>query len=540
MNNILFNITNNVWINNGLAILAIQIKTHHPQIIIDYKDDSVNFEAPENIYQMIADTLHHLSAKGTYNFSTSFKIINKELRKNYSEPKPYPTSKEDVNLKKKIQTEDKAPLKKYNISDLSNHQKIWKMRVSYLSDTNNYINYGLNFVQQDEFKKLVKMDNGKKNCIFCGNSTNSEVDLKQGQNPITGEHHSNIVDGISSKSDGRQNLKVCPNCFLLSLFSLFNYYLPFFQDKKGNTILSLPTSSDINLLKKIMNNLTLDTQRINFDSLQTTSYSNNIKNISNINNSIAGCMLALLHNILNEYHEEEVTNLDFNFMDIEENEFNDLAEWIFLGNGIKTKHISANNKIYNLLKPQFSSDNKKLYLVTDALNRFPYGNASEYEIDSFLMGILKLEIDKISNGLFQFAKNSLKNPPFTINSLNIFRNIFIEKIFEEVFMLENELKEACKSLANSIGNGFHSDVGMLTKFGYASSIDEFKNALEDATFRLAKMAALEGTTKNWIDQDALSLLFNALEHHEFEELKNYFVSFMSAKVISANYKHKEK
>ena len=81
---------------------------------------------------------------------------------------------------------------------------------------------------------------------------------------------------------------------------------------------------------------------------------------------------------------------------------------------------------------------------------------------------------------------------------------------------------------------------MLTKFGYASSAVEFKNALEDAAFRLAKKAALEGTTKNWIDQEALSLLFNALDKQEFAELKNYFVSFMSAQVIVANYKQKEK
>ena len=60
----------------------------------------------------------------------------------------------------------------------------------------------------------------------------------------------------------------------------------------------------------------------------------------------------------------------------------------------------------------------------------------------------------------------------------------------EATMLNDNLRDACKNVGKTIGKGFREDVGMLTKFAYSSGPDEFKKALEDASFRLANLVHL--------------------------------------------------
>ena len=536
-----FKITNNPWINNGIIILAREIKrTFIDKVKIIYNFDNVEILSSEDIYEKIAETLHNLAAIGTYNFSTCLEIINKELKKNYSPQIAYPLNIQDIREILSIQEEEKKILKeKKNNSDTK--QKIWKTRLSYLiiNTPESYINYGLNFKKQAEYNKLIKMKFGKSICPFCGEKTNSKIDIKESLNPFCGEHHNNVIDGISEQQSGREKIKSCPKCFAASLFSLFNYYLLFFQDNKKRTILSIPRTSNIELLKKVMNNLTLPGQYIDFSDPNTESYSTNVKNI--VHNSSYGCLLTLLHNILNKYHDEQVSEIEWSLEPIDKNEFPEITEWLFWGKEISTRHIKANDKIYNLFKVQKNPrNNTDVYLISDALNNLPFGNTPKYEIEQFFRGILELNTNKISKALFLFAKNSISNPPIYVNSLLIYRNVFINKITMEVIVLDEDTKKAVRSIAESIGKGFHEKIGILQKFAYSTNSSEFKNALEDSTFQLAKISVLEGKTE-WVDKDSLEKLFEILyETNYFDEIKNYFVSFMSTQVIIENYKKNKK
>jgi len=543
-----FKISNNPWVNNGIMVLAHEIKKTFPEKVkIVYSSDKVEILSSEDIYGKIAEVLHNFAAIGTYNFSTSLKIINKKLKKNYSPQIAYPLNMQDTREILLIQEEDKKILKeKKNNSDIK--QKIWKTRLSYLiiNTAESYINYGLNFEKQAEYNKLIKMKFGKSICPFCGEKTNSKIDIKESLNPFCGEHHNNVIDGISEQQSGREKIKSCPKCFAASLFSLFNYYLPFFQDNKKRTILSIPRTSNIELLKKVMNNLTLHGQYIDFSDPNTESYSTNIKKI--VHNSSYGCLLTLLHNILNKYYEEQVSEIEWSLEPIDKNEFPEITEWLFLGKKAqvpreetKAKHIKANDKIYNLFEVQKDPrNNADVYLVPDALNNLPFGNTPEYEIEQFFRGILELNTNKISKALFLFAKNSVSNPPIYINSILIYRNLFINKITMEVIVLDEDTKKSVRSIAESIGKGFHEKIGILQKFAYSTNQSEFKNSLEDSTFQLAKISVLEGKTE-WVDKDSLEKLFEILnETNEFDEIRNYFVSFMSTQVIIENYKKSKK
>lgn len=121
----------------------------------------------------------------------------------------------------------------------------------------------------------------------------------------------------------------------------------------------------------------------------------------------------------------------------------------------------------------------------------------------------------------------------------LFEILFLPRILEVSTMLDEPLKNACRELAKSIGRGFSKDVGMLTKFAYASGPEDFKQALEEASFRLAKKSALEDESY-YIGEESLSTIFGSLEPNDFQDIKNYFVSFMSISVLAANYKKKQK
>jgi hypothetical protein len=77
----------------------------------------------------------------------------------------------------------------------------------------------------------------------------------------------------------------------------------------------------------------------------------------------------------------------------------------------------------------------------------------------------------------------------------------------------------------------------MTKFAYASSTREFKMALEDAIFRLAKKSALDKNESNYVSEDSLKIIFDSLNSEQFSDIKNNFVSFMSVSAISKNYQN---
>lgn len=134
----------------------------------------------------------------------------------------------------------------------------------------------------------------------------------------------------------------------------------------------------------------------------------------------------------------------------------------------------------------------------------------------------------------------VKYLPQNSSPLYLFTELFLKKIMGESTMLEDDIKDACKSVGKTIGKGFSEDVGMLTKFAYSSGPDEFKKALEDASFRLAKISALDTNKSFYLDANYLEILMNSMNNDNFNDLKTYFVSFMSSYVLSENYRKKQK
>ena len=549
MQEIKFYSTNNSWTNNGLIILKQIMENYENETIAESLEtkDGILFKSMINtpITDFIAKSLETLAGEGTYNLSTTFKVINNELGSNYQSPHPYPNKKGDGKTTMEIADEERDFLKKKGYIDNKRKQQIWKMRMSYLGSEDVYLKMGLNLKDQPIFKKLLSFEKGKNICPLCGMPSKSMEEVKEFFNPLFGEHHNNEIEGIGAT---RKKTKICPKCTILCYFALFNYYIPFYRTPKGEIYISIPDTVNLDVLNKINNNLYSSGQYIDFNDSRSVSYRTNIKNLPV--NSKSASLLSLLHNIINKYSDvvesSEIISFDV-FEEIKESEFKDMIEWLFISKSHNIKQIKANERVYHVIKPLEDDQNElKGCLVPDFLNRFSFDIFNENEVEKFFNGILTLDPKKISTGLFSISKESIAN----INQLRvkyvpnkspifIFTELFLEKIMGESTMLDEDIKESCKNIAETIGRGFREDVGMLTKFAYSSGPDEFKKALEDASFRLAKSSALDKNKSYYLNANNLETVMDNINQKNFSDAKTYFVSFMSAYVLSENYRHRK-
>lgn len=544
-----FYVTTNPWINNGLFILAQKIKEQAGNsgepIEVIYGNDKITIKSPNNVLNSVAIALHDLAAEGTYNFSATFKILNNARNGNYSPPKQYPDQIDDFKRTLAILDDERIFLRKERkMQNVKKDQQIWKKRMSFFGDEEKYLKLGLKIKDHEDFKKFKNFSNGKNICPICGMRTNSFINVKEFFSPLSGDHHNNSVEGTT---DMRGNVKACPKCVILAYFAFFNRYTPFYSLSKV-TFLAFPKTADIGTLRIINNNLSLKGQFVDFSDLMRDSYASNITSLPYKSPSAA--LLALLHNILNRYSIIR-ERMQFDFMEAPKEKFVDMVEWMFIkkvtklrGFDVSISHINADERIYDILSAHEDiANNKKVYLVPDVLSKISFTNFDENDITSFYDGLLRLDGKKLSQALFRMAKGSVTGRMVirgyqggNRSPLDLLKKVFLRHILEVNMMLKSDEKEACEDVAKTIGKGFSKDVGMMTKFAFAANEEDFRNAIADATFRLAKKTALNEGETYYLKEASMKLLLSSLGKLPFDEIKNYFVSFMSVNALAENYR----
>ena len=539
MDTLKFTITNNAWINNGLARLVHEMEDKfEEEVFIRRGHNSVEFgsNTENEIYYYLNEVIKFLAADGTYNYAQVFKIINKELDGSFSPPNNYPITEKDAKKKEEIPEQYKDELKKMGVSNDYLKGQIWKMRLNYLGKNENYRKYGLNFNQNNpdsDFKlkdadniylKLKSNEGGKEICPICGCTSKNFIGNKRFFNPLLNEHHNNEIEGIGAM---RKKIKSCPNCATLAFISLFDKYIPFYNHN-NQTILALPNVYNLKILEKIINNLSINSQFIDFSDELVTKYNTNIKNFNSF--SVFAALISLLHNIVNNFSKEGVEDI---FQIFNSNEYIDLVDWIFFTkDSFKFKRIKANEKIFQILKVQKDpKTGKDIYLVDDFFYWIIFSSLSPYKIEKFFKSFLDMNSEEISKNLFQFLKDDVrfyKNNPYPIY---LFKEVFLNQIMGEILMLDDDFKESCKNIAGTIGQAFYKDIGLLSKFAYATDDSSFKDYISESFFLMAKRSALDKKTEFYSNIKDMDVFFEGLTSENFKETKSYFVSFMSSSAL---------
>ena len=520
--------TNNAWVNNGLVRLIIELEDKFEEdVFIERYDNSVviTSKSDKPIEYYLNEIIHYLAAFGTYNFSQVLKIINKNLNYSFSPPVHYPKQKEDTKEKQDISKEIRNEIKKLDKTiNISSKEQIWKMRLSYINNSNNYFKLGINFKESKEYAKLIENTEKNNICPICGSISKEMIDIKQSINPLSNEHHNNKSDGIGAM---RFKNKFCPKCNFLSLLSVFDKYIPFYLNDKQKVFLALPNVYDLQILEKISLNLSLKSQFIDFSDANVTKYNKNILNFVNLESNSAA-MLNLLNNIQNNFSKDYSDDL---FELLSEDDLMEVVDWIFIQKDPVSIHrIKANNNVYKILKPQIDDSGDEVYLINDIFNKINFNGFSSYKIEKFFKAFLDLNGDEISKYLFEMVKSDV-----IFYSIYRFKELFLNQILGEIFMLNEEFKKACKSIAETIGKSFYQDIGLLSKFAYATDDKMFKEYIEEAFFLMAKKAAL-GSDIAYSNGKELEILFDKLDEKNFREAKSYFVSFMSSSALYNKFK----
>lgn len=526
MDEIKFNITNNAWINNGLVRLIIELEKHFfSEVTIEKHDDHVILysNTDNDISYYLNEIIYYLAAYGTYNYSQIFKIINIniDLPDKFSPKKDYPTNKNEFKETDDVPQEIRDELKKLGKKNIKSKEQIWKMRRSYINSKENYLKYGLKFEETPVYKKLVNNESKTKTCLTCGLISKNQMNILQSINPLINEHHNNENEGFSSNF--RKSPQVCPNCLYLSWLSVFDKYVPFYWN--NDIFLALPNIYDLNILEKIAINLSLDSQYINFSDANVMNYNSNIMNFNN--SSKYAALLSLLHNIQNNFSKKNNEEL---FQMFTESELMDIVDWIFITkDSFSINRIQANNNVYKILKSQKDTKGNDIFLVNDFFNKINFRTFSPYQIDKFFKSFLELDYNKIAFSIFEILKSEVNfyggsYPVF------LFKEIFLNQIMGEILMLNENFKKACKSIASNIGKAFYKDVGLLSKFAYATDKQSFNEYIEEAFFLMAKKSAL-GDDKFYSNGRELEIFFDEFGNEEFAEVKSYFVSFMCSSAL---------
>lgn len=528
MKSLKFNITNNAWINNGLVRLNYELEKNYPNdISIKKGSNSIEFTSnnEKGIEYYISNIIKLLATEGTYNYNQVFKLINKYTNLKMSPPSRYPEEKEDLKNKEKISKETRDELKKHDKRKFKSSEQIWKMRMSFLGKKSEYyFELGLNFNSTDIFKKLVENEFIDNICPNCGQLSKKMIESKQYRNPLLNEHHNNQVDGIGPI---KKNVQLCPSCTTLSIVSLFDKYIPFYVN--NNTVLALPNCYDLNVLEKICNNLSLNSQYINLADSDVTNYNTNIINLINTNSKSA-VLLSLLNNILNKFSKDIPDNI---FEIFKPDETVELVDWIFITKDFYTiNRIKANERVYKILEVQKDPNNENnIYLVNDFFKKINFNNFSPHMIEKFFNAFLNLDYKKISQSLFEMVKLDITFYNNSYYPIYLFKRVFLNQIMGEILMLEENFKNSCKTIANTIGEAFYKDIGLMSKFTYSTDVKTFKENLEEACFLMAKKSALDSDKNFYLNKNDLETLFDNLNNENFNETKSYFVSFMSCGAI---------
>lgn len=538
MDTIQFNMTNNAWINNGLVRLIIELEKHFSnEVSVDKYAESVilSSNTDKDIGFYLNEIIHYLAAYGTYNFSQAFKIINLNINSidKFIQPKEFPDETKDFKMKEDIPKEKRDELKKLDKKyTINSKEQIWKMRMSYINSSSNYLTYGLSFNSTSLFEKLINNEPKNKICPSCGGISKNQINILQSINPLINEHHNNESDGFSTNF--RKSPQFCPNCLYLSWISVFDKYIPFYRNN-NDILLALPNISDLNILEKISRNLSLSSQYIDFSNSNVTNYNTNIKFfINNISKSAA--LLSLLHNIQNNFSKDSSEDI---FQIFTETELMEIIDWIFITkDSYSINRIQANKNVYKILKAQEDSNGNEIYIVNDFFNKINFRNVIPYQIEKFFKSFLDLDYNKISFSLFELLKSDIIFYGGT-KPIYLFKEIFLNQIMGELTMLNEDFKKACKSIAQTIGKAFFNDIGLLSKFAYATDKQIFNETIEEAFFLMAKKSSL--SEENFYSNGKeLEIFFDGFDNEDFAEVKSYFVSFMSSSALYTKSKNSKK
>ena len=390
---------------------------------------------------------------------------------------------------------------------------------------------------------------GKKVCEISGRPSNKLEKVLQMVNPFSNKHHNIKVRGFLGSNT---NFEIGPILYFVNLCTTFEPHIPFIYNQSAKpdptTFLILPEIADLSLLAQVYTRLQMNLKDIS--DKRELSTSTNLRGIRRRAPDTYSLAITLFHNILYRFTVESESDndssWDFAPLDGPDEVHRQVTRWVIIP-FVKKQNIRFGNfhivevdhRLYDFIRPIRFGDSDEIRLVPDILSCTEFSapggeNALRHlsqaiaTSDSLLMKVAIFELWKHANAITFYPQKGAHHP------VRLLR-YFIQHFLEVNAVLNEELRDDLRALANTVGQVFHRDVTLISKLYNISSEHSFRSVLNQIMFRLYKVSAAGAAKELFpIRQERIRHILDEMSQENWKAMAETLSTFVSLSAFNAN------
>ena len=389
---------------------------------------------------------------------------------------------------------------------------------------------------------------GKKRCEISGRPSDKLEKVLQMVNPFSNKHHNVKVRGFRGNNS---NFEVGPILYFVNLCTAFEPHIPFVYNPSTKpdptTFLILPEIADLSLLAQVYTRLQMNLKDIS--DRRETSTSTNLRGIRRASDTYS-LAITLFHNIFYRFTVETESDNDgsWDFAPLGEPEQvrRQVTRWVIIPFARKQNirfgnfhTVEVDHQIYDFIRPIPFGDGDEIRLVPDIMSCTDFSNpGGENAIRHLSQAIATSDTRLMKVAIFELWKYTdainfrpQKGKPHPVRLLRY----FIQHFLEVNAVLNEELREDLRALANTIGQIFNRDVTLISKLYNISSENAFRSVLNQVLFRLYKVSTGDAAKELLpLRQERIRRILDEISPEKWKEMAETLSTFVSLSAFNAN------
>ena len=389
---------------------------------------------------------------------------------------------------------------------------------------------------------------GKRVCEVSGRMSNKLEEVHQVVNPFSNKHHNIKIRGFGGNNS---YLKVGPILRFVNLCMTLEPHIPFVYNPSAKpdptTFLVLPEIADLSLLARVYARLQMNLKDIS--DRRETATSTNLRGIRRASDTYS-LAITLFHNIFYLFTVEAESDNDgsWDFAPLGELEQvrRQVTRWVIIPFAKKQNirfgnfHVvEVDHRLYDFIRPIAFGSGDEIRLVPDIVSCTEFsGPGGENAIRHLSQAITTSDTQLMKDAIFELWKHTdvinfrpQKGKPHPVRLLRY----FIQHFLEVNAVLNEELREDLRAIANTVGQIFNRDVTLISKLYNISSENTFRSVLNQVIFRLYKVSMGDAADALLpLRQERIRHILDEISPENWKEMAETLSTFVSLSAFNAN------
>ena len=389
---------------------------------------------------------------------------------------------------------------------------------------------------------------GKKKCEISGRPSDKLEKVLQMINPFSNKHHNIKIRGFLGNNS---NFEVGPVLHFVQLCTTFEPHIPFVYNPSAKpdptTFLVLPEITDLSLLAQIYVRLQMNLKDIS--DRRETATSTNLRGIRRASDTYS-LAITLFHNIFYRLTMEDESDNDgsWDFAPLGEPEQvrRQVTRWVIIPFARKQNirfgnfHVvEVDHRLYDFIRPIPFEAADEIRLVPDIVSCTEFSNpGGENAIRHLSQAIATSDTRLMKDAIFELWKHTdainFRPQPGKPHPVRLLR-YFIQHFLEVNAVLNEELREDLRAIANTVGQIFNRDVTLISKLYNISSENTFRSVLNQVIFRLYKVSTGDAAEALLpLRQERIRHILDQISPENWKEMAETLSTFVSLSAFNAN------